>query len=965
MLAAACGLVTSLVPGLRAAAQSAGPVQLAQAGVTTPTPGNASTVEPKSGTNGQAIPPSVSRSAPESILVTAARRLQKEKNSPSAVTELGSAQIAATGVAGSPGTLLRQAPSVYVYSEGLGDNAPELTVRGVRGLEIATTLDDIPTQDLESPQSSYLANNLGGVFTLSQISGVSIYPGVAYPDKNTFGTIGGTIAYQTKRPSNDAYIDLTGSIGSYGTYKEGFELNSGSYDSPLGTGDNAVKLLIQYNNLQTQGFIDGTPNRENEVYAAFDKPYNDGLSKFQATFIYNTANGLIENEPVPTPYLDRNGRFSNYPTTLDFAQQKNDFGTILLKDETYVNDYLSAGVSGFYIHNDQQLETYSSPLLNLPDGEAGPLTVGGASPFINNPAGFGEGGLYGPAVGGLFNGAPLGIYGGGYGGYFYGIGNRYNPAQYYNNPKACPASIIAAYGGAGNTPCGLNDQITGSSSDTYGVEPRITILPPQFYGIDNTIKIGGIVAHESTPTGYTYLGAFPQTPQDAQNAANVRDGGTERTIFQAYAQDKIDLLGNTLHITPGFTIEGTHSSFKSGYVFASPQSAYLSATGAGGPNGAVSGNGTADQTALDRYGPYKAVKFDRQFLPFFNLSYDFDKIAPVLKGTSVYGSIGNSALFAPVTDFGPNNAGPPPFASVVHLYEVGAKYSVSNLLLSIDYFYQKIDRDFGFFSYQSGPQNGESVYSDFGQRETKGFEAAGTYQVTPHIQLFGNVSHLLAKYLVSGSASNTVAEDQYGTAFKGTPETGIPDWLSTFGVDYTTKSLARDGDAFNARLTGQYTGHQFTSYDLGGNDYLTVTNYTGLAPLDYGGCPGAAPAGSVSKQAGCLAYSRYNQVTGATTYDPHGGISPFAIFNLDLNYTLPTPFLPAVKRVVFDFNVQNLFNQHYFQYFYKQISPGNCGTFTSGPFTGLARNNYSCSPQFSDGIPGQPFSVFFTMTARF
>src|SRR5271170_2004980 len=48
----------------------------------------------------------------ESVIVKAKRRLLKEKNSPSAVTELGARQIASTGVSGSAASLLRQAPSV-------------------------------------------------------------------------------------------------------------------------------------------------------------------------------------------------------------------------------------------------------------------------------------------------------------------------------------------------------------------------------------------------------------------------------------------------------------------------------------------------------------------------------------------------------------------------------------------------------------------------------------------------------------------------------------------------------------------------------------------------------------------------------------------------------------------------------------------------------------------------------------
>jgi iron complex outermembrane receptor protein len=885
----------------------------------------------------------------ESVIVRQQHRLLKEKDSPSAVTELGAKQIAVAGISGSIGTLLRQAPSVYVYQQGIGDNAPELTIRGLRGLEIASTYDGIPTQDLEAPGGFYLANNLGGVFTLGQISGVSIYPGVAYPDKNTFGTIGGTIAYDSKRPTNDAYLDVTGSVGSFGTYSEGFEANSGAFDSPLGTGDNAAKVLLNYKNLQTQGYIDGTPNRENEMDFAFDKPYNDGLSKFQATVLYNTASGLIENEPVPLPYLNKNGLYSNYPTNLDFAKQNNDFLTVILKNSTYVNEYLTLDLSTFYLHNDNQLETYGAYFLNRPTGSNGPLTVQGASPFINNFAGFGYPAyLFGPPTP-----PPLGLYGGGVGGYFYGSGNHYNPfATTPAGSKYCPNSYVALWGGRLNAPCGLNDQISGGSSDSYGVQPRATVILPEVYGIANTIKFGGLFAKETTPNGYEYVGGGPNTAFTAANQYGIPAGGDQRTIYQGFIQDKIDLLDNTLHLTPGGTVEGTYSSLEGPHVFGSNNA------GINGPNGLDNGG-----TDIDKYGPYKGTKWDREYLPFFNATYDLDKILPFAKGVSIYGSFGNSALFAPVGDFGPNTAGNPPFASIVHMYEGGVKYNVSNLVLSADYFYQKVDRDFGFFSFQSGPQNGLTEYGSTGQREFKGFEAAATYQITPSINLYGNVSHLLAKYLASGFALDTVAQDQYGIVQKGSQQTGIPDWIANFGIDYSKKSLVVDSDAVDIRFGGTYTGHQATSYDLGGTDYLTAPNFTGLLPLNYSGCPGTGGTGT------CQAYTRYNQITGATTTDPNGGISPFAIFNLDANYTLPTPYLPVLKKVTFDLNVQNLFDQHYFQYFYKQVSPANCGVFTSGPFIGLAKNNYSCGPNndtgFADAIPGQPFSVFFTVTARF
>ena len=939
MLATACGLVAAVAPSLAAAADTPDAAQtttqVAQLNNNTATRPTSNQISPRSGTISNAIPPDVSRGATEDIVVRAQRRLLKEKNSPSAVTELGSKQIAATGTSGSIFSVLRQAPSVNLYQQGIGDNAPELTIRGVRGLEVATTLDDVPTQDLLAPGSSYLQNNIGSFFSLDQIDGVSIYPGVAYPNKNTFGTIGGTISYSTKRPSNDYYVDVFGEIGSFQTYKEGFAVNSGSLDGPLGSGDNAPKVLLQYSNLQTAGYIDNTSARYNNLEFAFDKPYDDGLSKFQATFLYNTGTGYDENEPVPVPYLNRNGLYSNYSTNTSQDYEQNQFLTVILKDDTYINDYLSVGLTGFYLHNNNSSDTSANINVFQPSGDASYATVNGASPFINNSAGFGLGGLFGPGTPNYLPGKYV-----------------YNPfGEYPVGSKYCPAALAAKFAAAGGTiPCGLNSQLTIGVSDTYGIQPRATIIAPQVFGIDNTIQIGALIAKEVSPTAKNYYGATSNVAQTADNLSagypvgplGAYNGGTQRTIYQGYFQDKIDLLDNTLHITPGLTVEGTYSDLTDAAIY---------------------------DFAAGGFVRFKQKKWDRDYLPFFNIAYDFDKILPALKGLTAYGSTGQSALFAPVTDFTPNGDGAAPGASIVHLYEGGVKYNTPKLLLSVDYFYQKVDRDFGFYGSQSGPTAGQTIYNNDGQREFKGVEGAATWQVTPDVQLFANGSHVLAKYLKEDFAFVTVAQDQYGIALRGAPVTGVPDWLSTFGADYSHKSTLREGDLFEARVTGLYTGKQATTFDISGD--ATVSNFPGLVPAigtalpGTGVIPGALIGGL--PPTGCQgsnpppACTRFAQLSGATVYDPNGGISPFATFNLDLNYTLPTPFFPMIKRLKFDLNIQNLFDARFYQYFYKQVSPSACTPTKSNPVA----SQYNCSPSFADAIPGQPFSMFFTVSARF
>jgi iron complex outermembrane receptor protein len=893
----------------------------------------------------------------QKILVKAKKRLLRERNSPSAVTELGYEAISAAGVAGSVGTLLRQAPSVHVYQQGLGDNAPELTIRGVRGLEIASTLDGVPIQDLLAPGLFYLANNIGGPVTLDQIARVHIYPGVAYPDKNTFGTIGGTIAYDSKRASDDYAVDVTGSVGSFGTYRAGFDLSSGRFDSPLGSGDNAAKLLLNYKNFQSAGFIQSTNSRENEMEFAFDKPYDDALSSFQVTALYNTGNGLIQNEPVPVPYLNKYGLFSNYPPGEEFVRENNDYLTIFLKDKTYANDWLSFGGTAFYVGNNQQINSYANINLLVPLGGTTPLSVGPSNPSFNNPGGWGQGGQYGPPMGGLINGMPTGYaawyFGQGIG--YGGLNPAYNPyALYPIGSKYCPKALtnqyVRSYGDPHFAPCGLNDWILGDHSDTYGVQPYVEILPPDLWGIVNSIKIGGLAAKETSPTGYFYLGATAHTPMTPAHSAIPRLGGTQRTIYQAYAQDKVDLLDGTLHITPGLTLEGTSSSLGDSITLGSLGSPEYGASGFFGPNGCgtIDFAPTCTGTDLNPFGPYKGSKWDRTYLPFLNVAYDFNKVVPALAGLTAYGSLGTSALFAPTSDFGPSVYGSLPGASIVHMYEGGLKYDTSTIFISVDYFYQKVDRDFGSYTNENPaePGFGDVISNNDGQREFKGFEAAVQYQITPDIRLFGNASHVLAHYLAEAWDALTVSQDQYGFVLKGDPVTGVPDWVSSFGADYTRKSTFIDDDVFSARITSTYSGHEFTTYDING-----TRNIRGLPGVPYGGASGA--------------YSLYQVLAGATTYDPNGGIKPNLIVGLDLTYVLPTRQLPMLKSLQLNLNIQNLLDTHYWQYFYRQISPAPCGSFKSGPFAGLAKSSYGCTPEFADGIPGEPLGAYVSVTARF
>jgi iron complex outermembrane receptor protein len=437
--------------------------------------------------------------------------LLKEKDVPSAVTDLNQKDVQAQNpTMGSIQTLLKMSPSVQAYSQGPGQSAPTLAIRGVRNDELAETLDGIPLNDLMSGSGDYLSNDVGSPITLNEIEGASVYPGVAPPDIQGFGTVGGTIAYNTKQPTDDPYAELEGGFGSFDTQHAGFTINTGKmYDSV-----DAPKAIMLYDQSQTAGYVSNTNAQYHDFLFDIQKPYNNGLSKVGLVVIFNQGKGSIQTEPVPTAVIDDNKYTYNFPKSLGYYNQAGQFLTTILSDETYINQYMIFNGSVFYEHSTDTVDSYASP-----------ATTDGAFPYaVNVQAPYNFFGQVGPGS------------------------NFYDPGAFTYDPTIF-----------GSAEQGEAYEDTNATSNTVGFTPKLSIFLP-----DNTVTIGGLLAKESGDSGSSvgseYFYGSSNMPET--NGYNSFDfgGGEQRTVYVAYVDDKIDLLNNKLHIEPGLRVSAAYSS---------------------------------------------------------------------------------------------------------------------------------------------------------------------------------------------------------------------------------------------------------------------------------------------------------------------------------------------------------------------------------------------------------------------
>ncbi len=445
----------------------------------------------------------------EKVRIRYKKNLLKERDLPSSITVLDQKSVATVNpTMGSVETLLKQAPSVTAYTQGPGQSAPTLAIRGVKNDELAATLDDVPLTSLLGGSGDYLSNNVGSPITLPEIDAATVYPGVAPPERQGFGTVGGTIAYTAKSPTDDPYAELEGGFGSFDTQHFGFTINTGKWYNDV----DAPKTLLLYDQSQTAGYVANTPAQYHSFLFNTVKPFDDGLTQVGLLIIFNQGKGTIQTTPTPVALINQYGWNYNFPKSYGFYNQAGQFLTTILSDKSYINKYLDFQGSLFYMHTNQTVDSYSAP-----------FTVDGSYPYaVNIQAPYSFFGDVGP--GSVFQ-TP---------GYF-----TYDPTASFGSPEE-----------------GESSEYTNTWGNTIGITPQLNIHLPH-----NTIAIGGLIAKQTQSTSqYIYGGTGAEENQIDGYNSFVLGGAQQRSVYVGYISDKIDLLNNKLHIEPGARVTSAYTS---------------------------------------------------------------------------------------------------------------------------------------------------------------------------------------------------------------------------------------------------------------------------------------------------------------------------------------------------------------------------------------------------------------------
>jgi len=208
-------------------------------------------------------------------------------------------------------TMLQNQPSVFAFETGPNGVGANIFFRAFNSGQFAETFDGVAINDIFNGGVTGQAATFNSVlFIPANIDSVVLTDGINNPAVNSYNSLGGTINFLPKRPSDDFGGSIGGSYGSFNSYTTQASLDTGDY--------HGLKQLIQYDHRESDGWLANTEGRNTNVYysALYDVPNGNQLS-LVAVYNLNNSHDPLE---MPTSLLQQDGGFYQFP--INVANEK-------------------------------------------------------------------------------------------------------------------------------------------------------------------------------------------------------------------------------------------------------------------------------------------------------------------------------------------------------------------------------------------------------------------------------------------------------------------------------------------------------------------------------------------------------------------------------------------------------------------------------------------------------------------
>ncbi|MBV9914711.1 MAG: hypothetical protein JOZ93_19200, partial [Sinobacteraceae bacterium] len=203
-------------------------------------------------------------------------------------------------------TLLNTQPSIYATTGATNGMETTIKFRSFSDGEFGETVAGVPLNDLFNSGVTYQADNRNNVlFITRDLDSVNLYRGVNNPAVNTYNSLGGTINYVPRQPTDAAGANIGADFGSFNTINYHATVNTGNWYG--------IKQTASFESDDSQGWLQNTSDRNLNFYYAGNAEIGGNTEAF-GYFVYNRNHG---NAPQFIPQNILSGKYDfQWPTNL-------------------------------------------------------------------------------------------------------------------------------------------------------------------------------------------------------------------------------------------------------------------------------------------------------------------------------------------------------------------------------------------------------------------------------------------------------------------------------------------------------------------------------------------------------------------------------------------------------------------------------------------------------------------------
>ncbi len=246
--------------------------------------------------------------------------------------------------------VLAREPSIFVTNNGPGGVNTNVTFRSFNSGQFAETYGGIGLNDaFNGAVTAQADNDNNTLVTSNDFESVQLYRGINNPSVNSYNSLGGTINYVPRQPTDTFGGEVGGNYGSFNTIGYHVTLNTGLVDG--------VKQVFSFERQNSDGWTQNDKNSGSNLFYGFDAPLNNGATNIYGSFIYNTSAGLV-NQLLPVDLLSKYGDTYQLPSS-DYLKQNTSTNFAAIGGITQqFTSYLSGDFKAFLAENDYVRTSY-------------------------------------------------------------------------------------------------------------------------------------------------------------------------------------------------------------------------------------------------------------------------------------------------------------------------------------------------------------------------------------------------------------------------------------------------------------------------------------------------------------------------------------------------------------------------------------------------------------------------------